>query len=442
MFSRSPLAVAVAALALLSSSAWGQATPPKDFKFTQVDEKLLDEVETVDRQFEKKGLVFNDPGLEAHLEDLVKPTLLSVGTPERVRWRFRVLRDPSVNAFAMPNGSVYVHTGLLALMENDAQLAGILAHEITHVTNRHTYQQHRSYRKKMVALHVLAAAASWAPTGTTWGAAINVVANVSQAALIASVFGYSRELEREADTFAVDRMAAAGYDPAELPKTFKLMDEKLEVEPVQTFYRDHPKLEERVAYTTTMAKSKPSPSAASPSGEAYLGTVEKAVQYNIQADVDSRRFRTALARAQRLVNLHPDDAKNTFLLAETYRTLGARTAQPIEKDLTSRGKSDARKLLVRRTAEEEDKELLARPDGPKTRRANQEKAEELYKKAQAIDASYANVYRGVGLLYEDQGKSAEALGAYRKYLELAPEASDNLRIQRRIDALALKPPSR
>jgi len=90
---------------------------------------------------------------------------------------------------------------------------------------------------------------------------------------------------------------------------------------------------------------------------------------------------------------------------------------------------------MRRTPEEEENELLSRPDGRRSRQANQEKAEELYVKVQAMNTSYANVYRGLGLLYEDQGKWKEAQAAYGKYLELAPDASEGLRIRRRLDAL-------
>ena len=81
-------------------------------------------------------------------------------TPENVLWRFRAIRDLEINAFALPNGSIYVTTGLLSRMENEAQLAGVLAHEVTHVTNRHTYLEYRSARKKMVAIDVMVAAAS------------------------------------------------------------------------------------------------------------------------------------------------------------------------------------------------------------------------------------------------------------------------------------------
>jgi predicted Zn-dependent protease len=424
----------------LSATAWGQSASPRQFQFTQVDEKLLEEVQIVDQQLEKKGLVFNDVALESHLEEVAKPFVAVAGTPERVRWKFRVLSDPSVNAFAMPNGSVYVHTGLLALLENDAQLAGVLAHEITHVTNRHTYENYRSYRKKMVALHVMAAIEAFSPTNTGWGAAVNIVAKAAGTGLVVSIFGYSRELEREADTFAVERMAQTGYDPAEVPRTFKLLDEKLEVEPAITFYRDHPKLEDRIAYTTAMAKAKTVYAPPPPSGQEYLTITERAAQYNVQADIDSRRFRTAVARAQKLVNFRPEEPRNQFLLAEAYRALGSRTTQPTDAELTSRGKSEARKLLVKHTVEEEEKELLARPEGPKVRQANQEKAEDLYKRLESADPSYAAAYRGMGLLYEDQGKPELAVAAYRKYLEMAKDAPDALRIQRRVDALAARRP--
>src|SRR5438105_4388777 len=130
---RSCTAFVVSAFVLLSSSILAKAGPPRRFVFTQTDEKFFNEAEAIDRQFEKKGLVFKDPTLDARVEELVKPMLASVGTPGRVRWMFRILRDPAVNAFALPNGSVYVDTGLLAVLENDAQLVGILGREVAHV---------------------------------------------------------------------------------------------------------------------------------------------------------------------------------------------------------------------------------------------------------------------------------------------------------------------
>lgn len=446
MHRRSFAALFAAALALSSSSARGQASPPPGFKFTPADEKLWNEAEAIDGQFGKRGLLFNDPALDERLEQLAKPILSSVGAPERVRWKLRVLRDPSVNAFGLPNGSIYVHTGLLALLENDAQLTGILAREVAHVTNRDAYLQFRKYRKKMVAREVAGAsvlAGSLIPgpnlawgTGTYAGALIEVVGGISEVTLTTSLFGYSSELERGADIFAVNQLAAVGYDPMELAKAFRVLDERLDVALIPTFYSDHEKLEQRIADTTSVAKGKPSPAATPPALEPpYAAVVAKGVRYNIQADIDGRRFRTAVARAQQLVKLHPDNPNDACLLGDAYRMLGPRTPEPSERDLTARGEAQARRTLKRQTTDEEEKDLLSRPDGPAIRQANQKKAEEWYTKARVLDASCSNAYRGLGLLYEDQGKSTEARAAYRRYLELAPEASDSLRIRRRMDAL-------
>jgi predicted Zn-dependent protease len=67
-----------------------------------------------------------------------------------VSWKFRVARDPQPNAFALPNGSIYVTTGLMTLIDNESQLAAVLAHELTHVMRRHTYAANRSNRKKFL----------------------------------------------------------------------------------------------------------------------------------------------------------------------------------------------------------------------------------------------------------------------------------------------------
>lgn len=112
------------------------------FKFTKVDLELLRQVDAFDQYMEEKGWVYDDPETAAYLEKLGH-SLVPEQTPENVKWRFRAVRDLEVNAFALPNGSIYVNSGLLSRMENEAQLAGVLAHEVTHVTNRHSYLEYR-----------------------------------------------------------------------------------------------------------------------------------------------------------------------------------------------------------------------------------------------------------------------------------------------------------
>src|SRR5579871_2962315 len=92
------------------------------FQFTPPDEKLLAEANELDRQFENKGLVYHDEQAEAYLGSIGYRLIAGEATPDRVTYKFRILRDPMINAFALPNGSIYVNSGLIAAMENEAEL--------------------------------------------------------------------------------------------------------------------------------------------------------------------------------------------------------------------------------------------------------------------------------------------------------------------------------
>src|SRR6266699_6911080 len=106
-----------------------QSPANEEFKFGKVDLELLDQVNLLDQRFEREGLVLEDTATNAYLKrigEILVPRGLHL---EHVVWKFRALRDPVPNAFALPNGSVYVTTGLLALMDNESEVAAVLAHE-------------------------------------------------------------------------------------------------------------------------------------------------------------------------------------------------------------------------------------------------------------------------------------------------------------------------
>jgi predicted Zn-dependent protease len=416
-----------------------QNDSPKDFKFSTVDLKLLDEVQEFDRQLEKKGMIYRDQGLTSYLDEVASRLMPDIPIPERVEFKCRVLRDPMVNAFAMPNGSIYVNSGLLAVLENEGQLASVLAHEITHVIHRHTYLENRSLRKKSVALHVFSAvgaAGGFFPAGSVFGATMTLAGTISQTLLMTSVFGYSQDLERDADNNAVALMTAGSYDAAAMPRTFQLLDEKLEIEPIETFYRTHPKLKERISTSTELTKKQALKDSRKVSEPEYLARVEGAVCYNVGADIASRRARTAAARASRLVNWKPDELAYQVLLADAYRSLGAKTATPNEQELTKHGQADHRKRYLKLTEQEEQRELMALPSGPAEKKVNQENSEKSYVDVIAHDPTLANAYRGLGMLYEEQSRNSEAIRVYKQYLDLAPpEAIDRLRIESRVKRL-------
>ena len=422
---------------LFASAVPAQETPV--FTFSKVDVSLLEQVELLDRKFDREGLVLHDEKLGEYVSRVGRAMLPTSAAPERVKWEFRVLRDPMPNAFALSNGSIYVNTGLLSLLENEDQLASVLAHEITHVTDRHSYLHFRSYRKKAAIANVVSAAASYAPSGELWGAAVRVGASVVPIVMSAMINGYSRELERNADVYSFNKLAEGAYDPREMPNVFRLLQRKDEVEVEKVYYNDHPKLEERVSYTTGLVATKaPKPVEADVAAERklrYQQLTESAVREDIGLAILSNRPRTALARARKLAAFNPKSADNICALGEAYRALGPWTPELTPQDLTGDAKKDAVKMKRKFTAEEERQTLLAKDAGQKIWRENQKSSEESYKQALALDPNHPKTHRGLAQLLESSDRKAESLAAYRKYLELQPNALDRQRVVDRIDSL-------
>ena len=418
-----------------------EATAPpvrEEFKFGNVDLEMLEQVNLLDRRLEKDGLVLEDEAANAYLFRIGNSLIPQGLVLENVAWKFRALRDPEPNAFALPNGSIYVTTGLLSLVDNESQLAAIMAHELTHVMRRHTYTFNRSNRKKFLTMNIMAAVGAYAPGGVV-GAIITVVTTVAPFIVLATIFGYSRDMEREADHRAVDMMITAEYPPEEAINVMRLLSKDIEGEQIKVFYNDHPELQDRVKYLTSYLGSRADK--VTPQMElnrekaAYFKKMEPVMRHNVQLAINAARYRSAVYFAQRLVDFRPDSSENVFLLAEAYRTLGPRTAQLTEKELSNSAKKDAAKKREKRTAEELERELLAKPGGQENWKAHQQKAEELYLRAMSLNEPVPAAHRGLGMLYEKLGRAPEAIAQYEKYVERAPTAFDRERIQRRIETL-------
>jgi len=161
------------------------------------------------------------------------------------------------------------------------------------------------------------------------------------------------------------------------------------------------------------------------------------MRHNVQLAINAGRARSAVYNAQRLVDFHAD-SENLFWLAESYRVLGPRTPQLTEKELTNSAMKDAAKKREKRTAEEEERDMLATPAGKDNWQKHQQLAEDFYKRALEAENPAPVAHRGLGMLYEKLGRGSDAAAAYEKYLELSPSASDRARIQRRIEVLKEK----
>lgn len=146
--------------------------------------------------------------------------------PSGIRIQFKVIDDPkTVNAFAIPGGTIYVYTGLLKAASNEAEVVGVLGHEAAHVTRRHVAQQ-------LVTLYGLQTVMDMA-LGNSPSQMAELVANVAAQGYLLK---YSRDHERDADEYGIRYAAGAGYDPHGFANFFK----KLGGAGVPEFLSTHP----------------------------------------------------------------------------------------------------------------------------------------------------------------------------------------------------------
>ena len=199
--------------------------------------------------------------------------------------------------------------------------------------------------------------------------AIDLIANVSPFMLALSVFGYSRELEKEADLEGLKNVSAAGYAPDEMVNVFKLLQKDIEGEQLNSFYSDHPKLQDRVTYTSRSIDSSAKKLSDEQRREAqtqYLTQMENVDRHDVELAINNGRFRSAYYVSHKLVDFHPDSSENVFYLAESYRALGPRAPELTAAELTGGAKKKAAKNRNKRTLEEQEAELTEdsrRPGG-------------------------------------------------------------------------------
>ncbi len=168
------------------------------------------------RQFEEHYRLVPDEVVQSYVQDIGELLVVASGKPRpEVEWSFRVVDEPEeVNALALPGGWIYVYSGLLLMLDSEAELAGVLAHEIAHVNERHVAERLAT----IYGVEVLRTVALGRDPGTL---ATIVGSMVAQGYLLS----YSRSQEREADALAVEYTIEAGWDPRSLATFFEALDE-------------------------------------------------------------------------------------------------------------------------------------------------------------------------------------------------------------------------
>ncbi len=170
-------------------------------------------------EIEKQVEIIEDRELNAYIS-AIGARLAAQPQADKYPYSFKVVNDPSINAFALPGGPTYVHTGLIAAVENEAQLAGVLAHEIAHVALRHGTNQ--ASKANLIQLPVLLASKA-VGTGSLLGKLAQVGIGLGANSVLLK---FSRTAETQADLLGVQISAQAGYNPLEMARFF----EKLEAE--------------------------------------------------------------------------------------------------------------------------------------------------------------------------------------------------------------------
>ena len=359
--------------------------------------------------------IYDDPLLDEYLarigDRLAPEAVKAAGGPA---FRIGVVRDPTLNAFALPNGRIYLHTGLLSRLENEAQLAAILGHEMAHVVNRDALRftrQPRSAQTAQTGSPILgisaatgvAAAGSRAEAGDVVGATVlgptasAVLGLGLPLAAVASINGYGRDREREADAGGLAMLVRAGYDPGEAARVFALLrDEARERGPVETFFLgSHPRLSERLeAARQLLATTYAAAATGTVRDTAEFGLrMHAVVRENAYEDIRVGRFRLARAQLDRVLARAPDDSVAHLYYGDWHRLQSQRALDAGER-------ADHLRHAVER-----------------------------YERAAALDLAFAEPYRQLGLLHYQQKDAVRAREAFERYLALQPDASDARRIR-------------
>jgi len=185
-------------------------------------------------QVRKQMIIVNDPTLTAYVNAVGKRLAASQEAKESgFPFSFEVVADPSINAFALPGGPMFINTGLLRVVDNEAQLAGVMGHEMSHVILRHGTNQ--ASKANLIELPAMLAGEVFGSGGTMGQLAQLGIGLGANSVLLK----FSRTAESQADLMGSHLMAEAGYDPMEMAKFFEKLNAEGGARAPQ-FLSDHP----------------------------------------------------------------------------------------------------------------------------------------------------------------------------------------------------------
>ena len=335
------------------------------------------------------GFVIDEPEVEAYLQGVIARLVEAEGI-DPAFFRVKIIRDTSLNAFALPHGVVFIHSGLLAKMTNEAQLATILGHEITHVTHHHGYRGVKDHRTKGTMLAIVNVGSGAAGY---YGGLVQVLGDLGATA---AVSGYSRSLEREADQVGWQRMLGAGYNLDAAPEVFRILMADIEQNgrAESFFFGTHPKLLDREENFMRMNDRNKSAVGDDLGEFRFNEGILPILAINGELEMKAGRWIAARDQLWRYRVGSPNDPNARWLIAETERRAG-----------TEGNLDEARDLLI---------------------------------EAVALDSRFAPAHRSLGLIYYKEGDWEGAARHLRTFLDLDTTAHDRAYLQAYLDQCEIK----
>ena len=255
----------------------------------------------------------SDLTLQTFLEKLGNSLVAQVGSTP-FTFRFYLIKASDPNAFAIPGGYIFVTTGLMALAENEQEIAAVLSHEISHVTERHVAQMiEKSKRINIASLAAILAGLLLGGGGKASGA----VATTAMATAEAMALKYTRENEADADRKSLEYVTKAGYDPNGMI-TFlnKICKISLTSSPqIPTYLSTHPATEDRIPFLENLIQTGPRPIGP-------FKTFGNFKRIQAKALVEGREPQVAINHYQSMIDNNPQNIEGHYGLGIAYQKMG------------------------------------------------------------------------------------------------------------------------
>lgn len=327
------------------------------------------------------GLIYQDEALEAYLNQVAR-RLRSPEMPANLSFKIIVIQDPHLNAFAFPNGVIYIHTGILARMDNEAQLAALLAHEIIHCTHRHALRSMRGLKDPPALV------AAVYETLSSISGLDHLAKSLGLAGSMAAVMGYCREFENEADQLGLELAMKAGYDPKEALNLFRHLKEEIKLEEIDEpfFFGTHPRVQQRIRNIERYLKTQNHAILTEfKGGDRFLERIQTLLLDNARLDIRLGRFQIAQRGVEKYLQKIQDDARAFYLLGEIYRQ------NCRESEIT---------IAIRH-----------------------------FQKAITLDPAFAAPHKAIGFIHFKEGNKMLARKFFKSSLTLSPNSADKAYIQ-------------